>query len=83
MDDLEPRLLARLHEQGEIADTDQLAQQLGVMHPALVPTIKSLDSYEMVCAQVGTHPTYVQMTFTPHPLRTTWQGPLACEFRRN
>jgi PheRS DNA binding domain 1 len=52
MADVEPQLLARLHEQGEIADTDELAQQLGVMHAALVPTIKSLDSYEMICAQV-------------------------------
>ena len=52
MDQVEPQLLARLNEQGEIADTDELAQQLGVAHAALVPTIKSLDSYEMVRAQV-------------------------------
>ena len=55
MDQLEPQLLARLAEQGEIADTDELAQQLGVVHAALVPTIKSLDSYEMVRAQVWSH----------------------------
>ena len=52
MDRVEPQLLARLNEQSEIADTDELAQQLGVAHAALVPTIKSLDSYEMVRAQV-------------------------------
>ena len=55
MDQLEPQLLARLDEQGEIADTDELAQQLGVVHAALVPTIQSLDSYEMVRAQVWSH----------------------------
>lgn len=52
MADAERQLLARLHEQGDIADSDHLAQELGITHAALVPTIKSLDSYEMIRAEV-------------------------------
>jgi PheRS DNA binding domain 1 len=66
MDQVEPQLLARLDEQGEIADTDELAQQLGVVHAALVPTIKSLDSYEMVRAQVRSH-----LDMQAHGIRVT------------
>ena len=53
MAELETALLARLHESdGEIADSDHLAQQLHIDHNALVGTIKSLEAYEMINAEV-------------------------------
>lgn len=51
MAEVETAVLAELHDAGEIADSDHLAQKLGLTHDALVPTIKSLDSYEMIHAK--------------------------------
>lgn len=52
MAEIETAVLAELNDAGEIADSDHLAQKLGLTHEALVPIIKSLDSYEMIHAKV-------------------------------
>ncbi len=53
MAELEKAVLGRLHEAGgEIADSDHLAKQLQLEHAALVGTIKSLASHEMINAEV-------------------------------
>lgn len=52
MADLEKAVLARLNE-GDVADSDDVAQQLRIEHTALVGTIKSLAAYEMINTEVG------------------------------
>lgn len=50
---LEESLLKTINEVGEVKDSGEWAQSLGVDHGTLVGTIKSLIAHEMIVAQVS------------------------------
>jgi phenylalanyl-tRNA synthetase alpha chain len=53
-DQLETALLQALNERGTVADSGDLAKELGVDHMQLVGTIRSLQASEMIVAEVRT-----------------------------
>ncbi len=53
MADIEKYLLQVLDRDGVIEDSESLASTSGYEHKAVVSSIKSLQSYEMIAAEAG------------------------------
>ena len=55
MANIEASILSTLHEDGQVQDTGDFAQSIGVDHQAVVGVMKSLEAAEMIICEAIEH----------------------------